>query len=285
MSSRNENQLNEIPKSLTDKKELSKTENITQLNKISNKSLDNNKKNSQIHPLDFYTLGKVHSPPKYSSFFSQNRAFRSASNDLITRNIFSLNSCIYDNLLKNKKQSILSQQNIKENNYLKPLDVYKTYQKYNLPSNVVNKETYNIEKEKIFVKSNVSSIKKGMNMTYSNFMNYKRQLLTENNPKNANKTMKDVINENNLQRMNTENNFKRNSKSNEIKNKYDFDSNNNFKDNEKNNDLNDNGINKPKIKYVNPIDYSKKDLKGNFLYFDKNNQQFLRHKNWWIPDK
>ncbi len=80
--------------------------------------------------------------------------------------------------------------------------MYKTYQKYNLPSNVVNKETYNIEKEKIFVKSNVSSIKKGMNMTYSNFMNYKRQLLTENNPKNANKTMKDVINENNLQRMN-----------------------------------------------------------------------------------
>ena len=29
----------------------------------------------------------------------------------------------------------------------------------------------------------------------------------------------------------------------------------------------------------------KKELKGNCLYYDKNNQQFLRHKNWWIPDK
>ena len=96
--------------------------------------------------------------------------------------------------------------------------------------------------------------------------------------------MRDAINQNKLQRMNTEINFKRNNKSIEIKNKYDFDSNNEIVKDNKNNIDND-AINKPKIKYVNPIDYSKQDLKENFLYFDKNHKQFLRHKNWWIPDK
>ena len=76
--------------------------------------------------------------------------------------------------------------------------------------------------------------------------------------------------------MKTENNYKINNKSNEIKSKNGFDNNNNSYEN---------SINKPKIKYINPIDYTKKDLKGNTFYFDKNNQQFLRHKNWWKVEK
>ena len=72
--------------------------------------------------------------------------------------------------------------------------------------------------------------------------------------------------------MKTENNYKINNKSNEIKSKNGFDNNNNSYDN---------SINKPKIKYIN----TKKELKGNTLYFDKNNQQFLRHKNWWKVEK
>ena len=59
---------------------------------------------------------------------------------------------------------------------------------------------------------------------------------------------------------------------------------NDFDEKSSNNSLN-NGRTKHFIKYKNPIDNSKKNLKANFLYFDKNNQQFLRHKNWWIPDK
>ena len=282
MTTRNISKIKEIHESLTEDKELSKNKNIN-LNKANTLTINNlphikNKYNADIHPLDFYTLGKVHDPPKYTTAFCQNRAFRSTSNDLITRNIFSLNNCCYDNLKNNKNSSILSEQNIKENNYLKPLDVYKTFQKYNLKSNVVNKETYNIEKEKIFVKSNISSIRKGMNMTHNNFINYKRQLVTESSAKNVNKTMKDFINEKNLQRMNTEGDLKKN-KSNEIKNKYEFPE-------IAKNSINDDGTTeKSKIRYINPIDYSKKELKGNYLYFDKNNQQFLRHKNWWIPDK
>ncbi len=284
MSSRNDIKENEIHKTFNDKEELKENKNNNQLNIINNKTIDNKKYNKDKHPLDFYTLGKADEPPIYTSSFCQNKAFRSTSNDLITRNIFSLNSCNYENLQKDKKYSTLSMQNIKENNYLKPLDVFNTHQKYNLPSNVVNKETYNIAKEKIFVKSNISLVKKGMNITHFNFINDKKKFLTENSTQNGNKTMRDAINQNKLQRMNTEINFKRNNKSIEIKNKYDFDSNNEIVKDNKNNIDND-AINKPKIKYVNPIDYSKQDLKENFLYFDKNNKQFLRHKNWWIPDK
>ena len=281
MTSRNILGLEEVQKSLTEEGESSRTDNKTKFNTItiSKSPKVNNKFNSDIHPLDFYTLGKVHDPPKFTSSFCQNRAFRSTSNDLITRNVFSLNNCDYDNLKNNKKPSVLSQQNIKENNYLKPLDVYKTFQKYNLNSNVVNKETYNIEKEKIFVKSNISTIRKGMNLTFSNFINCKKQLLTENSIKNNTKAMRDIIDEKNLQRIKTEENIKKN-KSNEFKNRYEFPE---ITKNGLNSDRSN--INKPKLRYINPIDFSKKELKGNCLYFDKNNQQFLRHKNWWIPDK
>jgi hypothetical protein len=280
MSLRNSIKDQEASKSKIDNKEINNKQNTNQcntINIITQKKNDENKKHyTQIHPLDFYTLGKVHKPPNYTSFFCQNNAFRSTSNDLITRNLLSLNTCNYNSIIKTKNISTLSQQNIKENNYLKPLDAYKTYQKFNLPSNAINKELYNIEKEKIFVKSNTSSIKKGMYMTFTNFNNYKKKLLADNYPKNFNKTMQDIIPNKNLETTDTENNTTIQNKSNEIKSKLKFDLNN------KNNGK---VINKPKIKYINPIDYSRKRLKENFLYFDRNNKQFLRHKNWWIPDR
>jgi hypothetical protein len=127
------------------------------------------------------------------------------------------------------------------------------------------------------VKSNTSSIKKGMYMTFTNFNNYKKKLLADNYPKNFNKTMQDIIPNKNLETTDTENNTTIQNKSNEIKSKLKFDLNNNSN--------NSKVINKPKIKYINPIDYSRKRLKDNFLYFDRNNKQFLRHKNWWIPDR
>ena len=178
----------------------------------------------------------------------------------------------------------MSQQNIKENNYLRPLDVYNTYQKYSIPSNVINKETYNIAKEKLFTKSCVSSIRKGIRLSLSNYIDYKKQLMTENI--SMNKTMKDKC----LERKRTESdNRKMGNRSNELNNR--LDTLEKIEKNKKNNSINNGcdsdilgGITKPPIKYINPIDFSKKDLKSNMLYFDKNNQQFLRHKNWWICD-
>ena len=283
MSSENNLESNKSPK---EKAELKKEENkkLKPLNEIKKEFPDIKKPKKDVHPLDFYTLGKVHDPPIYTSTFCHNKGFRSTSNDLITRNLFSLNTTQFDNLKKNKFNSTLSQQNIKENNYLRPMDVFTAYQKYSIPSNVANTETYNIAKEKIFTKSSISSIRKGIRLSHSNFMDCKKQLMTENI--SMNKTMKDKC----LERKRTESDKRKMSnRSNEINSRID-----NFEKiekNKKNNSLNNGcnsdilgGITKPPIKYINPIDFTKKDLKENNLYFDKNNQQFLRHKNWWICD-
>ena len=32
-------------------------------------------------------------------------------------------------------------------------------------------------------------------------------------------------------------------------------------------------------------EYKIKNLKSNFLYFDKNHENVLRHKNWWKGNK
>ena len=280
MSSRNYTH-SKIAKSFSEDKEfrcqLNKNDsNHSQLNSTKNNIRENNiiknNNNIKVHPLDFYALGKVHDPPLYTSNFISNKAFQSTSNDLLTRNIFSINSYKYDNLKRNKENAKLSQQNINENNYLKPIEVFKTYKQYSLGPNVVNTETYNISKEKLFAKSSLSSIKKGLNITYSEFMNYKN-LLTENSARNIHKAFKDKILDQNLQRTKTQTNYKLNNKSNVITNKLELDN------------INDNKSNKPKIKYVNPNDITKKELTANFFYFDKNNKQFMRHKNWWIPDK
>ena len=284
MSSNNNLESNKSPKEKVEQK-VEENNKLSQINEIKKEFKDSKNPKKDIHPLDFYALGKVHDPPIYTSTFCHNKGFRSTSNDLITRNLFSLNTTQFDNLKKNKFNSTLSQQNIKENNYLKPLDVYNTYQKYSLPSNVVNTETYNIAKEKLFTKSSLSSIKKGIRLSHSNFVDYKKQLMTENI--SMNKTMKDKC----MERKRTESdNRKMGNRSNEINNR--LDNLENIEKNKKNNSINNGssnndilgGITKPPIKYINPIDFSKKDLKSNMLYFDKNNQQFLRHKNWWICD-
>ena len=258
-----------ITKSLTEENELNYKEknDNAKLNIIKD---DFNKNKNKVHPLDFYTLGIVHETPQYSTKFCPNKAFQSTSNNLIARNIFSLNSPKYDTLKKDKSYSILSQQNIKENNYLKPLEVYTTYKKYSLDSNVSNRATYNIAREKIFAKSNKSLIKKGLNLTYSNFIDNKKRLIKDNSERKINKTIKDkIIEEKNLQRAKPYVNYTLNNKSKDT------------------NDINNEDNNtKYNITYTNPNDYSKKDLKGNILYFDKNNKEFIRHiKNWWIPDK
>ena len=256
---------------------MSSRNNNSNKNNLERALTEENKKlndNYSVHPLDFYTLGKVKDCPKYVPNYSPNRAFYSTSNDLITRNVFSLNSKKYDNLKNNKSSSTLFQQNIKENNYLKPLEIFKTYKKYNLPSNAINKETYNIAKEKLFAKSNISLIKRGLNLTLNKFLECKKDAKL-NLKGHTNKTLyDDKIKEKNLQRIKTETNYSLNHKNKDIKNKFGFSKDNNFTD-----------INKPIIKYINPIDYSKQKLKSNTFYFDKNNQQFLKHKNWWIPDK
>ena len=146
-------------------------------------------------PLEFYALGQLSNPPPFINTFQSNRGFRSTSSDLLQRNIFSVNSRDYETKRTNYKQiSTITNQNIPENNYLTPLNCYKTFQKFNLPSHLTNKETYNIAKEKIFATDKTSSLFDGKCINTSDYLEQRKSSLTiDTSPSNSSfaKTMND----------------------------------------------------------------------------------------------
>ena len=232
------------------------TENIIPAKNLKSINNEINKTTFPLHSLEFIALGRVDSSPKFTSTFSYNNAIKSTSNDLLKRNIFSINNSTYLEINKKPKQPTLKDQDITYNNYLKPLDAYKSFQKYSLTSNVINKRNYEIAKEKLFAKDINSSLKKGNCITKNDFIKEKltaKKSKIQNNEKNIEKN---EINEN----LKTKNNIS------------------------SKNTNNDNEQKKTSLNFVDPNDYTKSGLKSNFLYFDKNNQQFLRHRNWWSVD-
>ena len=104
-----------------------------------------------FHPIEFYALGKLQIDTVYPKF-TWNKGIKSTSNNIIERNVLSINTKKFNQLYPYKSLSNLSQQNVTENNYMKPLKSYKTTEKYNLPKNTTNFETYKIMKEKYFSK-------------------------------------------------------------------------------------------------------------------------------------
>lgn len=235
---------------------------------------------NDIHPLDFYTLGKVHNPPEYSTFFNNNRAFRSTSNDILHRNIFSINTREYIEMTKNKSLATIKDQNISQNNYMEPIGLYNSFYKSDLPQSSLNKETYSISKEKLFSKDRHSTIKKGNQISENDFSEKKKRILTDSNEKDKNSIAYNKIEKVPVKKNNNINRERNSSL------KLERVSNESEKIFNKTVDVNTpfGARIKPIIKYVDPNDYSKENLKSKFLYFDKNNQQFLRHKNWWKPE-
>ena len=231
-------------------------ENFNPIKTVTSLTKEKNKTSTPLHSLEFIALGRVSSSPKFNYTFNYNNAFRSNSNDLITRNIFSINNSTFIEMNKKPKQPTLKDQDITNNNYLKPLDAYKSFQKYSLTSDVINRGTYDIAKERLFAKDIQSELKKGNYITKNDFLEEK---LTGKCPKNKNNVKilkKSEIREN----LKTEDNIT------------------------SKNGNNDHELKKPTLNFIDPNDYSKSELKSNFLYFDKNNQQFLRHRNWWSVD-
>ena len=103
ISSRNNIPIDKSTNSLIENNNSIQNENKknSPINQIKNEFGENNNienKINKIHPLDFYTLGKICDPPQYISNYKPNKGFRNASNDLLNRNVFSLNSSKYDNL-------------------------------------------------------------------------------------------------------------------------------------------------------------------------------------------
>ena len=257
---------------------------LKDIKKNNNLSNDKNKNNINVRSIEFYALGKVNNYKKINHFIPNNNGFRSTSNNLLKRNYFSINNRIFDDLKDRnpKKQATIYEQNIDENNYLTPLNVFNSFQRYDLPSNVVNQETYNIAKEKLFAKDIFSTIKKGNHISRNDFVSQKQNLLgssdTKDNkfltPNNNRTTNDDNIKE--FKRYNSCINImeeNREKKYNEI-------------NKEKNNDKKlINSSSSRAFVPKNPKDFTKEILANTIIHFDKNHTNIVRDRNWWKINK
>ena len=244
----------------------------------SNENLD---KNINRRSIDFYALGKVSNYHKITQFIPPNNGFRSTSNNLLKRNYFSINNRHFDDLknINPKKQATIYEQNINENNYLTPFNVFNSFQRYDLPNNVVNQETYNIAKEKLFAKDNFSSIKKGKNLSRNDYFLQKQNLLGNNSDKQFLTPNNKPIDNDNIKELKRYNSMI------------------NIKETER--DMKNDIINKELIESKklihssstkafipkNPKDFTKEVLKNNIAHFDKNYTHIIRDRNWWKVNK
>ena len=233
-----------------------------------NNNLTEDNKTPREHPLVFYALGKTPGPDKnkMSIPLYTSQGFNSNSNDLLKRNMYSIHTSYYDELKKKKEYATIKNQIIEENNYLKPLRVFKSFHKYDVKESCINQETYNITKKKLFSKERFSNIKKGINIT-------KKQFIEEKNNFLRNKISKSIeIKEDN----------------NKILNSFDNNYNITKPDNNNNNALYktiNTGIKANKSIFKDPHDYTIEELKSNDWRFDRNFTKFIKHKNWWKSDK
>lgn len=232
---------------------MDKTNNfLSQKHKTQANIFHHTKKSSEIHPLEFYALGKVRSQKKYS-ILEWNKGIKSTANDIIERNYLSINAKKFNDMNNNKKLSNLKEQNINENNYMDPVKMYKTLEKYNIPKCATNPGIYKLMREKYFARDIHSTIAQGKQISKNEFIQQKEKIMKKGN-------------------LNLDN----------------IDSN---KDKEKDNNKKENkAINKSKsaktgLIYRDPNDYSKKLLKGNYLYFDKNNEQMVKNRKWKYNEK
>ena len=259
---------------------------LKELKQNNNNPLNTNdklQKNFNLHSIDFYALGKVPPYQKNKNFIPPNNGFRSTSNNLIKRNYFSINNRYFDDL-KNiypKKQATIYEQNIEENNYLTPLSVFNTVQRYDLPNNVVNQETYNIAKEKLYAKDIFSTIRKGKPLSRNDFFAQKKNLMEDNKNKlfytPSNKSLNNGNNNTKeLKRYNSSVNIKEYER--DLKNEMII----NKEKNEKK--LIHSSSTKAFIP-KNPKDITKEILTNRNLLFDKNHSQIVRDRNWWKINK
>ena len=271
------------------------------------------------HPLEYYALGKINkefynnSSTFYnlSSLSSPRIRVNNSSHDLFNRNLLSVNNSYFDKFKQVKKSATLNQLNKNEPNYLNPLLLYKIRKAENIESqkrnNINSLEWLNIIKSKLFSIDINSKIKNGSNISRNEFYDQKNKMILS--PKNLKDNLIDYSNKNNISYQ-----FENKKKlSDGIDYNYNTNTNGSFenifnsgrfkKDNEKLNKLRKIYLNKEKYSdYWKKLriekshstdeliskDFKKceeKQLKSNFLYFDKNYTNIIRHKNWWKIDQ
>lgn len=134
---------------------------------------------SKYHPIDFYALGKVDNQVQSTTFYRTNMGTQDKSADLLNRNYFSVRNEAFEPLRANFKVcKTLNEQSKETNNYMAPLTNYKTMERFHLPLNMTNVETYNIAKEKLFANDRSSSLQNGTKLSKKDFIREKEQSMT-----------------------------------------------------------------------------------------------------------
>lgn len=231
--------------------------------KQENKTFYKNKNKSDVHPLDFYALGKVPYKPACPNL-KWNNAIKSTSNDIIYRNALSINTKKFNDIDTNKKLAILNEQNITENNYMEPIKTYQTYQKSNLQKYVTNMAMYRLIKEKYYSRDIHSNITKGKYLSRDEFMQQKEKIKKKRSLDLKKRSFNHEVKCEEKKSCENSKDRDRNDKNKSIYKSFSY--------------------NKGLI-YKDPNDYSKQVLKNNTFYFDKNNNQMLKQKKWPFQSK
>lgn len=225
----------------------------------------NNINNEKDHPLLSYYKSKLNDSlkEKYNQFpLYTEYGLNNAPNDIVKRNIYSINTRYFDHL-KKKKEFSLPRKNSKdeENDNFSSIKIYKSFNHKNNPDCCINMETYNLTKKKMYSRDRYSNIKTGLNITKKEFIEQKNKLLhrdlsksldfKKRHIKELEHSLDDSKNENKVKMYNTINTENSNNK----------------------------------FIFKDPTDYTKELLKDKSLKFDRNNKIFLKHRNWWNVEK
>ena len=277
-------------------------QNINSISKINEMNSSNDigiKTSKEYHPIEFYSLGKLDPNRKCidipnNNFYKKRIPklnYNRSSHELFDRNILSVNNPYFDRFKEVKPKQKIPIPIKDENNYLNPLKSLQIINEQNFEgqqhNNINSLEWFHLIKNKIYIVDHPSRIKKGNNISLNEFYQEKGFPKTEknNNSRRGYDTnigkSKSISYYFNIKRFKKDNEFLINQKQpfQTEKENVQIDNENNYwrklrierelKNNTDNNDM------------KNP---NEKKLKNNLYYFDKNNKNIIRHKNWWIID-
>lgn len=241
-------------------------------NYYQNRTLSTENNESKDHPLLYYALAKVSDSmknknikdfPVYAYHGGDN-----TPNNLLKRNLFSINTRYFDDLKKKKeyteiKNKFKEKEKENENDNYQRIKVYTSYNRKYIPE-YCNKEIYNLAKKKLYARDISSNIKKGFNISMKEFNEQKNQLL-----KQASKSIE----------------IKENKNDKNLKYSLDNNNNNNIEMNEKFYKTINTEVNNDRYFFKDPTDYTKEELKDKKYRFDRNNKIFFKFRNWWKIDK
>ena len=277
-------------------------QNINSTPKINEMNSSNDigiKTSKEYHPIEFYSLGKLDPNRKCidipnNNFYKKRIPklnYNRSSHELFDRNILSVDNPYFDRFKEVKPKQKIPIPIKDENNYLNPLKSLQIRNEQNFEgqqhNNINSLEWFHLIKNKIYIVDHPSRIKKGNNISLNEFYQEKGFPKTEknNNSRRGYDTnigkSKSISYYFNIKRFKRDNEFLINQKQpfQTEKENVQIDNENNYwkklriemqlKNNTDNNDI------------KNP---NEKKLKNNLYYFDKNNKNIIRHKNWWIID-